>query len=224
MITIIFSLIILLIIGFFFKNKIAIKLVNLFNSKANSVLDKTIDKSELLNLKVQDLDKKKIGIIKSVSKMKANQLRNEANIKEIEESIVSYTILAKKYKEENKKDECVKILTRLHIKENELVNLTKTNEELKLYIVEGEKQLEIFKNKIIGIQSKSAIIENKKTNAEALSSLSSLNEGDEGIEKLINDANIDYDTTKIASETLLEENSIDFDIQQVNIEELYVKL
>lgn len=222
--TIIGILVLLLIVGYFTRNQIAVKLVNLFNSKANTAIDNMTDKSDLLVLKVKDLEIKRKDIIKSIAKMKANELRNEANITEITTLLSDYNELALKYKQEEKKDDCIKVLTRIHIKQNELDTLTKINNELKVYIIEGEKQLEVFKNKIIGLQSKVSIIQNKKTNAEALSELSGLNEADDNVDELINNANIEYDTTKIASETLLQENDIDFDLNKLNTEEAYAKL
>ena len=139
--TIIGISLLLLIIGYITRNQIAIKLVNLFNSKANVAIDNMTDKSDLLVLKVKDLEVKRKDIIKSVAKMKANELRNESNITEITTLLSNYNDLALKYKQEEKKDDCIKVLTRIHIKQNELDTLTKINEELKVYIIEGEKQI-----------------------------------------------------------------------------------
>jgi len=222
--TIIILLVAIFVIGLVTKNKIALKLRNLFNTKANKIIDENTDKSDLLNIKLDDLGNKRNEIIKSLAKMKANELRNTENIKELKSSLKTYNDLAKKYKEEGKKEKCLEVLTRIAIKQNELTTLTKTNIELQKYIVEGERQLQLFKNHVMVIQGKVAIIENKKTNAEALSTLSGLNEKDENIEKLLNDANIEYDTTKIASESILSENNIDSDIAEININKQYDKL
>jgi phage shock protein A len=224
MITLLITVSAIFVIGLITKNKIALKLKNLFNSKANKIIDANTDKFDLLNIKLDELSNKKNKIIKSLAKMKANELRNVENIKELETTINTYSDLAKKYKKEEQKEKCLNVLTQITIKQNELTTLTKTNIELQKYIVDGEKQLQLFKNHVMAIQSKIAIVENKKTNAEALSTLSGLDEKDENINRLLNNANIEYDTTKIASESILSENNIDSDIAEINLNEQYDKL
>jgi len=214
----------LFILGLLLNNKLSIKIKNLFLSKTNKLVDSAIDKVDLLNLKEGELKNKKIEIIKSIAKMKANEMRNEENIKELEIKIQEYAELAKKYKTEENKDKCINILTQLHIKQHELENLVKINTELKSFVLNAENQLQIFKNNIVAIQSKISIVENKKSNAEALSMLSGLNEKDDNIDKLLDSANIEYDTNVLASDMVLKENTIDLDISKINLDKAYDNL